>query len=60
MAYQRYLEKEKAEMQQNKEVLSLEKQIEEIKTENIMLKTKISKQPSSDQSSFPDVSVYHT
>ena len=57
MAYRRYIEKEKKEIQKNKELLTLEKQIEEMKNENQMLKRKVSEKLSSEGSSMPDVSL---
>ena len=43
MAYKRYLEKEKNQIQNNKDMVSLGKQIEEVKAENEQLRQKLSK-----------------
>lgn len=48
MAYRRYVEKEKADIKKNKDMLSLEKEIAKMKTENVHLRKELSEKNRTD------------
>ena len=60
MAYRRYCENEKGEIKRNKEMISIGKEIEIMKTENVQLREKLAEQEKSHDEQPKDADLVTT